>query len=827
MADKKLVISGQLSIDSSKAVKALEEISKKFKSFEKSSFTKQMEDMRKLQPLVKTLDKDLAKMMQTMSKKDAKDRVKELNNVLKDQSKELKSILETQEKLNKAIKSMPSGSARDDKIREKNDVSYKARAVMGSMENFGQEREELKKLFTQDFIKKIAQGVQVAAGIGSGIAQYAGMREINNMQLQAGAQSTGNRIGSMAFNKNADLGSIAAFGDFYNVVKGSREGFAGGVGGKVLGAAGDVVGGAATGGWAGAGGALAGSAAKNAQMLDPKTRDAAFGAMRAQLENEGMDAALAKISFPRELMNTLIDQAPMKVSAMQGMVGAGQGAYGKGLSQLFGGNYRQAVKHGVEMPEAASMMQMMGQSGAIGNERGDIGAMLQMRNSGVAQSGEFGGMISSFSRISGDSTKSVSVLKRAVEEGVKLGVDRSMVKNLVRATEEIAGSQTQKIYDAQQLSDIVGQLRLAIGPNKDMSQVGISDLQTSQEAMGLFNANTPLELGVRNMVMSDYATQLGGSQMSPDMMIALSRMGKGQNLIEGSDLWNQLKEDVFNGDEDKLRAFGGRMEDLRTLSTLRTDSMYSDEAASITTLDDLDELQSDLRRSDRPDLQAAAKKKLRNLGTTEGIFASKMETGQAFANMVGGQMAPGAFDPDDPRSKLRDESGQTGAGGLARYRAALESLQQAAAGQKEIIEKMQLAMQVQLQAAKDIANNPIVQTMADGTTKLSVSMDSLKSSVDALNTTMGGKIPNAVEGARKVDAGKAVESNKKAWEEQAAQDQAVQEGRYFDAVGHSVNKTGHMLNQWWNAPNDDAIESNVDKMNNTLIPRLTPNNGSK
>lgn len=824
MADKKITISGKLNIDSTKAAKALEEISKKFKSFEKSAFTKQMEDMRKLQPLVKSLDKDLGKMMQTMSKSEAKNRIKELNTVLKDQSKELKEILNTQEKLNRAIKSMPAGSARDAAIKDRNDSSHKARAVMGSMENFGQEREELKKIFTQDFIKKIAQGIQVAANVGAGMSSFMGMRELNRLSLEAQSSSTGNRIGSMAYQKNADLGSLVAFGDFGSIVKGSREGFTGQMGAKGLSAGGNILGGALNGSIGGPGGALAGAGgaamgeiAKNIQYGDPKTRAAAFGAVRAGLENQGMDSALAKTQFPRELMNTLIDQAPMKVSAMQAMVGAGSGAYGRGLGGLFGQNYGMAVRHGVEMPEAAAMMQIQGQSGAIGAERGSIATMLQARNAGIAQPGEFGSLISGMANTSGDGSRNVSMMRKAMEEGVKTGVDRSMVKNLVRVTEEIASTNNLRIQDGSELVSIIDNLRSALGPSQDMSKIGAAQLQDAQSALATATEHTgsALGLGIDAMVMQERVDQLGGGQLSPAQMIMLGKTKVGQKIDEESDLGKSLME-TFGGDAGKFKDFNSDLDDLRRVAYLRSSAGYGDTAGSLTTLDSLRDYQMNLM-SDDPATRARAEKQRQDLALMEGAFKTG-DVGTDVSNWVGGWGAR-----KSGANKIEDESGQTGAGGLARYRAALESLQQAAAGQKEMIDKMKTAMDVQLAAAKDIANSPIVETMADGSVKLTISMDSLKNSVDALNQTMGGKLPDRTRAEIEQARTKAEEHAAKAREAEDKMHNAYRKGNYADAATGFTHKVVEDVQSWWNSPG--SAQDAVDNVNNTLIPQIKPKVG--
>jgi hypothetical protein len=286
--------------------------------------------------------------------------------------------------------------------------------------------------------------------------------------------------------------------------------------------------------------------------------------LKAGKENEGIDASMQRTAFPRELMNMLIEQAPMKVAAMQGMIGAGTDGFGRGLGGLFSKNYRQAVKYGIEMPEAASMMHMMGQSGAIGAERGDISGMLAAKNAGITQPGEYASMISGMASNAGDSTKTASMVRKAMEEGVKLGVDRSMVKNLVRATEEIASSQSARISGEQNLQDIMDNIRMAVGGKKDMGMVGAADLATAQSAMTAMTEHTgsSMGLGIQNMVMQEQVTKLGGGQMSPAQMIALSQMKMGQKITKGSDLYNELNETVFGGDESKINALNESMDDL-------------------------------------------------------------------------------------------------------------------------------------------------------------------------------------------------------------------------------------------------------------------------
>jgi hypothetical protein len=216
---------------------------------------------------------------------------------------------------------------------------------------------------------------------------------------------------------------------------------------------------------------------------------------------------------------------------------------------------------------------------------------------------------------------------------------------------------------------------------------------------------------------------------------------------------------------------------------MRSNAPYSKSAQQLTTIDKLRQHRLNLESSN-PEVRKKAEDLQRSGSISEGIFYDKSEIGKGEWNMVAGQRA--ALGPEENR-KLSDESGQTGAGGLARYRATLESLQQAAAGQKNVIDTMKTSMDLQLQFAKDLTKSPIMETMADGTKNLSISMESLKASVDELNRTMGGKIPDI---NRKAEA---LAKEKSGEQKSAEGQQRMDEGDFIGGMNAKIQGNNEQI----------------------------------
>lgn len=811
--DKKISISGTLSLDASKTIKALEEVSKKFKSFEKSSFGKQMDDMRKMVPLVKDIDKSLGKMMQSMAKDDAKRRITKLNEELKAQAEELKKIVKLQDDLNNKIRNAPKGSAERQSLLEKrSDLSYTARAHMQGMEERGNEREELKKTLSSDTLKKIATYATAALAVAGGASSFFGQQEVKRLSYENQANSTGNRLASMAFGKNIDLGSLVAFGDAGSIHKGGKDALTGVAGNKGAGFLQALIGGASTGvnplsAGMNATSAGAGFLAQNAEFMPgTKTSAAAIKSIESNANNQGIEASLGKNSFGRELMNMKIDQAPMQVSAMQGMAGAGS------MSKNYWSNYRKGVKYGVEMPEASAMMQMMGQSGAIGSSRGDITDMLRARNSGVAQPGEYASMISGMAGVSGDGSKTASMVRKAMEEGVRIGVDRSLVKNLVRATTDIASTFNTEVNSTEGIVSIMDTLRTALGPKADLANVGQHELESARKAMGIISedANTALGIGSGSMVFQEEASKMGAGQMSPTQMIALSKMQMGQKLEKGGSLYKSLLNGAFKGDEGKLDAFMQEKDNMLLARKARMDVGLSSDFEGLTTTEGIRQHKKDLRSKD-PSVRAAAERRAQSMAVFQTAFTDE-QSGEMESNLFGGQAAKAKG------GKMKDESGATGAGGLARYRSAIESLQQAAAGQAVVQEKMKQSMDAQLLFAKNISEKDIFKSMTDGTTNIAIGIEDLKLVTIEILNKMGGthKVTDRAEIERNLAKTKyqADQDSIKADREEA--DRQTAQGNVFTGAYHNVKAAG----KWLMSNDPDKIQGAQDSVNNFLIPSV-------
>ncbi len=316
-------------------------------------------------------------------------------------------------------------------------------------------------------------------------------------------------------------------------------------------------------------------------------------------------------------------------------------------------------------------------------------------------------------------------------------------------------------------------------------------------------SETGLGLGVGSMVFQERASELGGGQLSPQALVMLSKMKAGETIDWESDLGQEVMEG-FHGDTDKASQFKSDIGDLQRVKYARENVMYNDDFADLTTLNGLREFQLD--STDK--FNEGAQSKRRRISNTIGAFRGG-NVGSNIGNWMTG------IEATERGGALKDETGETGAGGLAKYRAALESLQHAAAGQAQVMETMKIAMATQLNFAKDLANSPILEKMSDGSIQLTTSMDGLKDSVDALNQTMGGKIPDRVKQEYKNDTASADAHFDKAREfsNKAGTPELT---NILNYTGNKANELYEYMNGYFNLPNQSTQEA-VDGINNTLL----------
>ena len=103
MADKQITIKGLINFDVNQAQRSLNDIGKSFSKLEKTSFNKINDEFRKTKSILKDIDADAGKFFNKLSKKEAQEQLKNINNTLKEQARILKDAVSEQEALADAI----------------------------------------------------------------------------------------------------------------------------------------------------------------------------------------------------------------------------------------------------------------------------------------------------------------------------------------------------------------------------------------------------------------------------------------------------------------------------------------------------------------------------------------------------------------------------------------------------------------------------------------------------------------------------------------------------------------------------------------------------
>ncbi len=571
---KSIVIKGKLQFDASSATKALESLSQKFKSFEKSSFTKMMlSDFTKLAPVIKSLDKGLSTMMQTLSKNEAKSRMKELTQGLKDQAAQLKEIVKQQETYNNLMKQVPDGSAPQQRYREERDaLANKGRSVMGKMEEFSDEKKALNKTDPEQ-IKKIVAAVAVSMNMAGGAANYVLQKELRKTQNQGEGASVNNRLSSMMFDKDSSaFGFLARANGLGDMNSESKDAQKGGWFKKGGAAAADIVSGIGVGGLVAgpigaafegvskAGGHLFGNADLMGLSGDA-SRQANIQADLAGNKHSSINSRLSKDAFNIELGDMLLSQAEMKRDTMAATVGSSGNNGSKAMYRNFGVGARVG---GMGMAESAGAMGALGRVAIGDNERSGPDAMRMMmeaKQSGTASVGDFTGMVSGLSNVSGNNTKNVATVYQMLEKAVKTGVDKSQVSNLVRATEEVAGYQKVALTDTSTvMNDMLQMLSY-----KKPGEVGAGDIRGAKSAAEMIQGQTHtsrgLDVGMQST--SAWVEKMGGK--TPDIATwgllshfksrkDILNSAEGRNMAERSGVLKQLQASEKAGEDDLVGA---------------------------------------------------------------------------------------------------------------------------------------------------------------------------------------------------------------------------------------------------------------------------------
>lgn len=737
MADRKIQISADFQLDVDKASKSLKDITDKLKGLEKSNFAKQLTDLAKINPVIKEVDKSVGKLLGQFTKSNAKDRIKEINEALKIQAGFLEQLTSKQKEYNDLLKATPKSDPRYQQIlNARDDMAGKVRGTARTVEEFGREKHDLKDILkdptVMDRVFKVAQST---LAVGGGLTAYAASRPLTKMSLEAQANAPGNRLLSMAMNKNdLSFGVLAASGALNLGGYAAKSATSGQLIQKGTGVAQNVLGSAAqgfaTGGVGGAitggGGALSGEVLRNAMLADPSMKEAAKKAMLGANQMQAIDAGLANNQFAIDLMNTIMGQASGKVTAMEAMGGAG-GLSGKSLSRRMGKNLGVGAKGGMSLEESLSMMGMVGRgSGLIGGERSDISDMVRYQTGGIATSGEYSQLLSAGASVSATSNRTAKMIKDAVEAGARTGIDKSMVKPLAQAAVQIASERNTRTSD---LTGIMSEIRMALGGGTDMRNVGVSELEAAKSGTDLFNSFKQMPMGqaISTMGVEDLLSKGGASPMSVASKLALARAKSSDEIINNPDLMDELRES-FGGDHNKINQFLKGFDANTNALPARMLSGMSETAHGLSSPEAIEQLKADLKD---PAKAKGAEARLKQMRILMQDLGSTQQTSAAAVNRMLGIEAP------EMGGNTNSVVAGTGAQGIKQYQAAIDLNKMAAASEERMAKFMHDAMDATLKASRHISENPMVD-FKSGSAQLTTGMSELTQAVYALKSAIDG-----------------------------------------------------------------------------------------
>ena len=797
MADKKISIDGKLSLDVGSATKALDDVAKKFKQFEKGGSSKMFEDFRKIKPLIKELDSGLAKMMGQLSKEDSTRRIRELNSGLKQQAEYVRTLVEEQKNLNREMAAAKNQEQRS-KIQDKLELSQNtARAAMGRMSEDAKERNELKGNSGGSSYGYLKAGAAIAGAgqVIGGAIDYMGKRDLSGMQYSAQAQSMGNKMFNAGLMTNSLQMGMALSSRGTNPdgspkesymqqgVKAAREAQMGeleGGGAKALGnIGGATLAGAQLGPAGAAGGFIAstfGEGVKAAPYLDPKTQDAAFRALGADQQGKAWEAIQTMTQPQTELADLAVARAPMKLAAEEAMAGGGGSGSGRALQAAMNRNFSLARPYGVSMSEAAGMMSSLGQSGAIGEERrgGTDGQafkdMLMAKGSGIANPGEFAGLIGGMASSSGDAKHAEQQTMNAIKQGVKMGVDVSLVKNLVRATEEIASIGGTSMNDTSAITSLLSTALSGNGKktSDDIANIGQADIKGAQDALGMRQnfTSTPMGAAIQGQVMQKHMENLGidSSKLSEAAKLAIGQLDSSAKIDQSPTLKTALMNAV-GGDKKKYEAFMKDFDNMKEEGTLRSQTGWSKEAGIFA--NNLQGTRDDLNGKNGTAAKAKAEAQVQRYKEELRAVSFSEKATEGAEGLLRGNPLVGKSDKE-VAAILKGGSAGTGPRGLASYAAGQEGKQEAAIG--KIAEEIKASIALQSKASE-----AIVQTFngkdKDGNKTLGVSMDNLETAINRNTDALLGRKGGATQAEQEAAAKKSERAKQRA--EDDAQADAV------------------------------------------------------
>ena len=570
MADKSIIIKGLINFDVNQAQKSLNDISKSFNKLEKTSFNKLNEEFKKTADMLQGIGTNAGKFIKKLSRRDAQEHLKSLNASLKEQTKLLKDAISEQEALAKAIEKTADAKEKEFLMEKRERQIASARSLMGDIRGNVQQREKVTEVLERrntESILKAAGITRMVGAIAKEVITHVAGTDYRRMSYEAQGQAAPNKIASMLFSKNLDYGILMATGSMNRALNGSDKMQKGNVWARVADAgktiaqhvgAGTVAGTVLVPGIGSTGGAIAGgisgvatAISNNKDVLDPALRKSAMTAEKSVLTAEEIENLRSKYSFAIDLANERLGLAPAKLAGAQAIAGYDNAG---ALSKRLSGAYSTGWKYGYSIPETSALLQMNSGAGLIGRERSNIGTMALMERAGLASPGETADMARRMGGVTSNQQNILKTFEQAMTKGVQTGIEKSLVKDLVLATETLAESGAARVDN---IDNIMRDLRVALS-SMTAAQIGRQDIIEAQNAANQFRnmqggAGNPMGMAIQSLGIQEGLQNAGidVGQMSSAGLMNLTTAKSMDDIVSNPSLMRELNK-LAGGDRNKL-----------------------------------------------------------------------------------------------------------------------------------------------------------------------------------------------------------------------------------------------------------------------------------
>lgn len=643
MADKKeIAINAKVEINLGAAEQAMKKITDQFKSIEKTSFNKMNEDFRKLAPLIKTLDKDLHSMMNTMSKKDAGDQLKKMNDALLQQSKMLKDNTEEYKKLTEQIALAADEAEKLELKNKRSAVAETNRAIMTKMEEHAERRDEAKKVLgegkgiTPGGALMIAGIAQVAKQLANATTEYMGSLEARRASYTAQAEAPKQDLLRGVTSGKLDTGIFMATGGHKKAMEIAAEQYSSAHKQIITSAMFDSISGALVGSVGGPGGAVAGAVAGISKNINTRVVDqlsTTLGDVSKAAEFAGYyqkaksDIQQSTAPFT-EFANERIARSRARLGGLQQAGGTERETMGN-IEQAAGPGFRYLED------EALGMIGMQGRgAGLIGGERRNITPLMEAERAQVMSAGEFTGLEKRGAGVTAQSRNTAKMIREAVLEGTKTGIDKSMIRDFTESAlhlVEMGSSRTESLVPTLEL------IEKALG-GRQAEEVGGAEIKAATSAVEQYQnlqrgAGTAMMTGIQIGEVNKALDKAGGGSISVPARLRMATMTPDQ-IRNSPNLIAQLTDAGVNVEE-----FLKDLEERKATATL---APMVEKSSALQGL-----LSSEKRKGFQKELEGLQSKKPEDLTDKERARLQKLKQQQYQFKDIAAIMAPEGSNRED------------------------------------------------------------------------------------------------------------------------------------------------------------------------------------